>query len=352
MIGCGAIVERIHLPVATRSDEVEVTLLVDKDLERTRKIADEFGVPTVSDDYRDAIVRAGTEVEAALVAVPNFLHGPVSTELLQAGIHVLVEKPMALTAAGCDEMIEAAKLSGTTLTVGLNARFIWAYRFVKQALDSGLLGEMQSFELRRGGVFSWPVVSSATFDRDRAGGGVLMDIGPHMLDLLLWWLGDYERITYRDDAMGGVEANCELELTLKSGVSGVVELSRDRVLRNMWVLRGARATLEVGCGAASPMPIHLTIGDEEVLLEGIATHNHEVDQIYQAPYERQLADFCEAIRDRREPFVGAAGKDSIALIEACYAVRQPIDYEWKFGAASGEDAPALSPTPQQLEALP
>jgi predicted dehydrogenase len=179
-----------------------------------------------------------------------------------------------------------------------------------------------------------------------------MDIGPHVLDLLLWWLGDYEDVTYRDDAMGGVEANCELELRLKSGVSGVVELSRDRVLGNMWVLRGDRATLEVGSGKGSPTPIHLTIGDEALILEGIATHNHEVGQIYQAPYERQLADFGAAIRDRREPFVGAAGKKCIELIEECYAVRQPIEYGWRYGALSGEDTPALAPTPQPLEALP
>jgi predicted dehydrogenase len=290
-------------------------------------------------------------VEAAIVAVPNFLHGPVSTELLQAGVHVLVEKPMALTAAGCDEMIEAARLSGATLTVGLNSRFIWACRFVRQAINSGLLGEMRSFELRRGGVFSWPVVSSATFDRSRSGGGVLMDIGPHVLDLLLWWLGDYERVTYRDDAMGGVEANCELELTLKSGVSGVVELSRDRVLRNMWVLRGERATLEVGSGAGHPTPVHLTIGGEEVRIEGVATHEHERNKHFQAPYDRQLADFCEAIRDRREPLVGAAGKHCIELIEACYATRQPIDYEWAFGAPPDKDAPTLSPALKQREVL-
>ena len=109
MIGSGAIVQRIHLPIAARSDQVEVTLLVDKDLARAREVADEFGIPAVADDYRDAIQKAGTDVDAAIVAIPNFLHGPVSTELLQAGIHVLVEKPMALTGAGCDAMIQAAR---------------------------------------------------------------------------------------------------------------------------------------------------------------------------------------------------------------------------------------------------
>jgi predicted dehydrogenase len=352
MIGCGAIVQRIHLPVAARSDQVEVTLLVDKDLARAREVAGEFGVPAVANDYRDAVRGAGSQVDAAIVAIPNFLHGPVSTELLQAGIHVLVEKPMALTAFGCDAMIEAADKSGATLTVGLDSRFFWAYQFVKQAIDAGLLGQIQSFELRRGGVFSWPVVSSYTFDRKRAGGGVLMDIGPHVLDLLIWWLGDYDSVVYRDDAMGGVEANCELDLTLKSGISGVVELSRDRVLDNMWVLRGDRATLEVGSGLGSPPPVHLSIGDETVILTGIAAQNRVADKSHHAPYERQLADFCEAIRDHREPFVGKEGKKCIELIEACYASRQAIDYPWKFQALSGEDTPELPADAFAMEAAP
>lgn len=351
MIGCGAIVERIHLPVAVRSDQVEVTLLVDQDLSRARALADEFGVPAAAADYRDAIQRAGTDVDAAIVAVPNFLHGPVSTELLQAGVHVLVEKPMALTSAGCDAMIEAADASGATLTVGLDSRFFWCYGFARQAIDSGLLGEVQSFELRRGGVFAWPVVSSYIFDPKRAGGGILMDIGPHVLDLLIWWLGDYERVVYRDDAMGGVEANCELDLTLKSGISGVIELSRDRELDNMWILRGDRATLEVGSGTGTPPPVHLYIAGQEIILTGVATQNRVADTSHRAPYQRQLADFCDAIRNHREPMVGKQGRKCVDLIEACYASRQFIDYPWNYQDRSMQDAPTPLSTPQPVEAI-
>jgi len=347
MIGCGAIVQRIHLPVASRSDQVEVTLLVDKDLPRAREAAEQFNVPAVADDYRDAVQRAGTDVDAALVAVPNLLHGSVSSELLRAGIHVLVEKPMALTAAGCDEMIQAADEGGATIAVGLNSRFVWAHRFVKQAITSGLLGNLQSFELRRGDIFTWPIVSSYIFDRKWSGGGVLMDIGPHVLDLLLWWLGDFESVAYRDDAEGGVEANCELFLTLKSGPSGVIELSRDRVLDNKWVLRGDRATLEVDCGAGSPPPVHLCVGDEDIVVTGIATQGSVADKSHHAPYERQLADFCDAVRSHREPFVGREGKKCIELIETCYNSRQAIDYPWKFAS---KDLRALLATPHRLEA--
>jgi predicted dehydrogenase len=186
-----------------------------------------------------------------------------------------------------------------------------------------------------------------------------MDIGPHVLDLLLWWLGDYENVEYRDDAVrcgasAGVEANCELELTLKSGLSGAIELSRDRVLDNKWVLRGDRATLEVGSGAGSPPPVHLYVGDKDIVLSGTAAKNRVADKSHHAPYERQLADFCSAIRDHRAPFVGGEGSKCIELIEVCYASRQEIDYPWKFdrpggSALPGADEPAtLSLHPQAV----
>ena len=83
IIGCGAIVQRIHLPVATNSEKVEVVLLVDKDLTRAQEVADQFSVPAVADDYRDVIQKAGASVDAAIVAIPNFLHGPVSISASQ-----------------------------------------------------------------------------------------------------------------------------------------------------------------------------------------------------------------------------------------------------------------------------
>jgi predicted dehydrogenase len=247
-------------------------------------------------------------------------------------------------------LIQAADESGTTLTVGLDSRFFWCYRFVKQAIEAGLLGEIQSFELRKGSIFAWPVASGYMFDRQHAGGGILIDIGPHVLDLLIWWLGDYERVEYRDDAMGGVEANCEIELALKSGVSGLIELSRDRELPNLWILRGDRATLEIDTGRGSPPPVHLYMDDQETILSGHATHNYVPDSRHHAPYERQLADFCEAIRDHREPLVGREGKKSIELIEACYASRQPIRYPWAFGGSPATDGPIPDAMPE-LEAV-
>ena len=179
-VGGGAVAEAVHLPALTLSGQAEAAILIDKSLPRAAALAAQFGVPAVAADYREVIGRA----DAAVVGLPHHLHAEVACDLLRHGLHVLVEKPMALRARDCDAMLEAAAGSGCVLTVGLLRRFSESLRFVKQALDGGLIGKVLSFDLREGGVYGWPVASDAMF-RPEAG-GVLADAGAHALDLVLW----------------------------------------------------------------------------------------------------------------------------------------------------------------------
>ena len=325
ILGCGAITKGIHLPVTALSDQVEVTVLVDKFLPRASELAQVFGVPTVTGDYREIVGKA----DAAIVALPNYLHAPVTIDLLQRGIHVLVEKPMALKASECDKMMDAASDAGVTLAVGLVCRFFVSSQYVKQVIEDGLLGSIVNFELRQGSIFRWSVASDFIFRREMAGGGVLTDIGVHSLDLLLWWLGDYDSVVYYDDAMGGVEADCELCIRLRCGVSGGVELSRIRNLRNSWIIRGERGTLEVGIGFNPP--VRLKSKNQDVVLTGRTMRGETVDKGIRDAFRRQLDDFADAVRSQRPPFVpGEEGKRAVELIETCYAARQPSKRPWMF----------------------
>jgi len=322
IIGCGAIAKGIHLPVTALSDQVEVTVLVDKLLPHARELADKHGVPVVADDYRDVM----GQVDAAIVALPNHLHAPVTIDLLRHGIHVLVEKPMALRTSDCDEMIEAASNTGAVLAVGLIRRFFQASRFVKQVIESEMLGDIVSFDLREGNIYSWSIASDSTFRRE-TGGGVLADIGPHALDILLWCLGDYDSVKYYDDAMGGVEANCKLDLKLRSGASGVVELSRNRNLRNSWIILGERGTLEIERGF-NPF-VHLKTKNQDVTLTGHIMHDGAADKRLQDVFLCQLDDFADAVCNHHKPFVpGQEGKRAVELIEACRSMRQPLKQPW------------------------
>jgi len=333
IIGCGAMAETVHLPVSASSGQVDVTVLVDKSLARARQLARKYDVPAVADDYREIFSKA----DAAIVALPHHLHAPVTTELLRQGIHVLVEKPMALKTSDCDDMIETANKTGAVLAVGLIRRFCESSQFVKQVLESGLLGDIISFDLREGVVFQWPVVSDFMFRRE-TGGGVLADIGVHALDMLLWWLGGYESVEYYDDAMGGVEADCEIHLRLQNGATGVVELSRTRNLRNTCILYGERGVLEAGTNLTGFDPfVCLKAKHGDVVLSGRAMRDGLTEITLLDVFRRQLDDFVDAIVNHREPLVpGQEGRRSVELIEACYTSRQALKHPWVFVETPGD----------------
>ena len=145
-------------------------------------------------------------------------------------------------------MISAADRTGAILGVGLFRRFLWSVQFARALIQEGVLGQIESFDFREGGIYDWPVASDFFFRKDAAGGGVLIDTGAHTLDCLLYMLGDFSEVEYFDDAAGGVEANCLIKLRLRDGIVGVVELSRTRKLRGTGIVRGTKGNLEIVLG--------------------------------------------------------------------------------------------------------
>jgi len=340
VVGCGAVAQIHHLPAIAASDRVEAAVLVDADEKRARALAERFGVPEVATDFKGL----PGKVEAAVVALPNSLHAPVSIDLLRRGVHVLVEKPMAMNVRECDEMIDAARTGRAVLAVGLDFRFFDASLFVRNLLRDGLIGEIRGFDLRQGVIPRWPFATDFLLKKEMAGGGVLADFGVHVLDLLLWWLGDLTVTGYRDDAMGGVESDCEMTLAARAvGIdpvmTGQVEISRTRTLRNTCVFEGERARLEVGIWDPDP-EIRLSIADREVSLAGHARGDRGSALNFTDVFVRQVDDFARAIRLRREPLIpGIEGRRSLALIEACYAQRQLLELPWSVVPKSTERKP-------------
>ncbi|QKT02476.1 Gfo/Idh/MocA family oxidoreductase [Ectothiorhodospiraceae bacterium 2226] len=324
VVGCGAVAELFHLPAAVRHAGVEVTALVDRDPVRAKALAERFGVPTVLTDWRDVEQHA----DAAVVALPHFLHAPASIDLLQAGVHVLVEKPMALSSAEAERMSEAAQAAERVLAVGFQCRFYRNSRMVKHVLESGLLGRITRFDVRQGAQFGWPVLDGSAF-RPETGGGALTGMGIHALDLALWWMGDFSEVAYYDDAVGGVEADCELHLTLGEGIRGTAEFSHTRNLRNTWRIQGERGELEVGVSFNSPL--RLRVLGSELSLEGPVMEGARGDHDMREVMLRQFDDFIGAVRSGSDPLTpGREGVRTARLYEACQRRRQPLDLPWLF----------------------
>ena len=244
--------------------------------------------------------------------------------------HVLVEKPMAVNTEQARGMADAARANGTVLQVGLMYRFCRGVATVRRFIEDGLLGDLRAFELESGFIYDWPVASGFFFDRRKAGGGVLIDTGSHMLDLLIGLIGSVVDCDYRDDSAGGVEADCHLSLTLRapSGpVAGEVTLSRLRNLSDCLRISGERLTIEYDLGTPDAVRIRPTRLFETG--ESFVPDMEECDrQTWGRVYVEQLAAFASAVRggDCR-----AAGQDvigSMDLVTECYRGRKTLERPW------------------------
>ena len=327
IIGCGAVAEFCHLPGAKLAPEIEIVALVDKNLARAQFLGEKFGIEVWIDDYR----QLPDGVDGVIVGLPHHLHAPVTIEFLERGMPVLVEKPMALNLKEAEAMVRAAKENRAALQVGLMNHFCKGAQVVKSAIDEKWLGRVRSFTVEWGFIYDWPVASGFFFSKEQAGGGVLMDLGSHVLDLLLWWFGDVVAVEYKDDSLGGVETDSWLSLALQGPagtVEGTVTLSRLRKLTNKARIVGDRFTIE--CEIDNPVTARFwpSSSAREDLVFGLdfdSLPRQTLDDVY----AEQLRAFARVITTGGDPVVpGEWVLGSVAIIDRCYRERQPLEFPW------------------------
>ena len=193
IIGAGAISRHGHIPGYRATPDVEVVALCDINAQRVRQVAEELEIPRTYTDYHDML--ASEDLDLVSVCSPNVYHAPMTLAALEAGAHVLCEKPMALTYADAQAMAETARRRGLCLTVGHHMRYQPMLIKAKEMVTAGKLGRVyyaKASYLRRSGI---PGYGSWFTNKDLAGGGSMMDIGCHILDLALWILGHPKPLT-------------------------------------------------------------------------------------------------------------------------------------------------------------
>jgi len=186
MIGTGGIAQGAHMPAYAALPNVDIVAVCDANEKAVADAAKKFNVPHVFSDYREMLKLDG--LDAVDICTPNDMHAEPAIAAVAAGKHVLVEKPIARNAAEASTMVEAARKAGRKLMVAHNWRFSTGGAALKRFIDAGDLGEMyfsKVIAIRRRGIPSWGVFTQ----KDKQGGGPLIDIGVHMIDLALWLLG-------------------------------------------------------------------------------------------------------------------------------------------------------------------
>ncbi|MEX1377215.1 MAG: Gfo/Idh/MocA family oxidoreductase [Eubacteriales bacterium] len=192
IIGCGGIANNKHLPSLKACEEKnEIVAFCDIIEERAVKAAKEYGTADakVYTDYKEML--KDKSIEVVHVLTPNVLHGPITVDALEAGKHVMCEKPMAHNTEDAKKMIEAWKKSGKKFTIGYQNRFRNEVQALHEACEDGELGEIyygKAHAVRRRAVPTWGVFP----DKSLQGGGPLIDIGTHALDITLWMMDNYE----------------------------------------------------------------------------------------------------------------------------------------------------------------
>lgn len=191
IIGVGGIANGKHMPNLAKIENVEMVAFCDLIRERAEEGARKYGThdAEVFTDYRDLL--KVKDIDVVHVCTTNDAHSYITVEALEAGKHVMCEKPMAINAEEAKKMVDAAKRTGKKLTIGYQNRFRPDSQYLKQLCDNGELGEIyfaKALAVRRRAVPTW----GSFLDEEKQGGGPLIDIGTHALDLTLWMMNNYE----------------------------------------------------------------------------------------------------------------------------------------------------------------
>lgn len=320
LIGCGAIAESFYLPaLAKRKNLIRELILVDPDEAQLDKLKASYPVQAALSDYR----QIADQVDGAIIATPPWLHHEMAITFLKAGIPVLCEKPLAEQPDHIEEMIAASQAGGAGILVNNTRRLFPNTQLVKAWISEGKLGSLQRIDYHEGGPFDWPTTSGFYFDTRHAK-GVLMDRGPHVLDLLGWWLGEtLELVDYQDDSFGGPEAVAKVQLRMGQ-VTCRVHLSWLNKLKNRFEIQGEKGTL-----------VCTSIFDWRNL-SWIGPSGREEPLRIKTKMQRYpdfanplVNNFLDMISRDSAPLISAADvAGSIRLIDSCYANRRRFDMPW------------------------
>lgn len=337
MIGCGGIAFGKHLPSLAKIPEVKITAFFDVSQERAQDAKSKFGTPDARVYDNVQALLADPDVHVVHVCTPNDTHAEISIAAMEAGKHVLCEKPMAKTSVDAQRMLEVSERTGRKLSIAYQNRFRADSRWLYAACRAGELGEVylaKAHAIRRRAVPTWGVF----LDQEKQGGGPLIDIGTHALDLALWMMDNYEPktvlgTTYRKLAEQGSQANAwgnwnpeafTVEdsafamITMKSGATVWVESS--------WALNTldvdeAKVTLH-GSKAGADMKGGLRINGEEhgqLYTKEILLGNQFDPSMPGDSAEREARAWIDAILNDQSPVVTARqGYVVQQILEAIY----------------------------------
>jgi predicted dehydrogenase len=316
VVGTGAVSQLMHVPILAEHPGAELCVLADVDAHKARTVAARFGVPEVVDPVG---VLAREDLDAVVLCTPNHLHEDQAVAALQAGKHVFVERPVALTSAGARRVVDAARASKRNLVVGLPHRFRPEASALRSYVAEGQLGQLCS--VRGIWLNRRTPITRRTWRQSRslAGGGALMDLGLSTLDLCLWLVG-YPRIRRVTCTTSGGEHDVEdgaiLMAESSQGLAITLEVSSRYFSGHDHYY--ARVMGTEGSGSLPPLEIFKQLGGRPMETTPRQPRPRGDENPYTNAYRRQLDHFVRVVWGQAETEFPEEQVTLMRLLEAAY----------------------------------
>jgi predicted dehydrogenase/nucleoside-diphosphate-sugar epimerase len=308
VIGCGAIADIFHLPVLAKLASTRGGIaLADTSEQRLAEMAEKYSAAVTVTDYRELLGK----VDGVLIATPPAAHFSMVSFFLENKIPVLCEKPLTESAEDARELSALSKVHNTALAVNQTRRFFPSYRVIRELIASGELGDLQSITYHDGIEFSWPAASPHHFAKDAK--GALSDSGVHLLDTIVYWLGDKPKlVSSLSDSQGGPDALATVSLEHK-GCEVEIKVSRLGKLFNGFRIVGSKAKIEAGAEDFGEVTIQYNNGTKKKKKCGSSSRK------YTDMAQPLIENFVEVIASDVKPKVSVDDVvGTIELLEQAY----------------------------------
>ena len=315
VLGCGKIAQVRHIPEYAANENVHLVGFYNPTASRAEDMAQKYGGKVYLSPEE---LLADPEVEAVSVCSANYAHASLTIAALEAGKHVLCEKPMATTWEDCEAMLAAAEKSGKRLLIAQNQRLAKAHTVAKSLLTEGLIGNVITFRTTfgHGGPETWSITPGKNtwfFDKKRAAMGAMADLGIHKTDLIRYLLGkDVVRTTARlttldkrgpDDELIGVDDNAICIYEMEGGSIGTMTVSWTYygAEDNSTILYGTKGIMRIYDDPAHSIVVKLADGTEKFFdVEQIQTNDNQTAS-------GVIDEFVAAVAENRPSILDAEG---------------------------------------------
>jgi len=319
VLGSGVIIRDFHMLTLQNNPKAEVVAAGNLHADSLEQLAKSFNIPRTYTDLGE--MAADPDIDAVVIGLPNYMHTSVTIQMLEAGKHVLCEKPMAITVAEGEQMIAAAQRTGRRLMIAHMWRFDREILWLRELVASGQLGKVFKVKSHAIWLYEGPRPHSWFVQPELAGGGALADMGIHSLDTLRFVLGG-ARPTKVFANVGTHFQDIELEdtatvlLEFEGGIAGLIEAGWYHLyadgLEGYTQVYGTR-----GYARALPSEFHSHVGGVwSVTYPKMPKRQQQCDM---PMYQAQMDYFLDCVLNDREPSPGGIdGLWAMRMLEAAY----------------------------------